>query len=140
MEHLAKQLASDIRLLSHYLEAVGHPHPSFDRQAPPTALPEGAPENIQLSRERIIDNALQLFNLAAGPREFLINLSTGVSWSWFISCRRLQSSVTISHASVGYAISTSLRLFLWKAVSPIHSSRLWPMSLKHRLKASLGWP
>lgn len=79
MEKLAKQLNNDVCLLSSHLEAVGHPHPSFDSRAPPTALPGGTPDDIQLSRERIMNNALQLFQLAAGPSEFLTNLSTGVS-------------------------------------------------------------
>lgn len=78
MEKLAKQLNDDVCLLNSHLETAGHPHPSFDSRAPRTTLPGGTPEHIQLSRERIMNNALQLFQLAAGPSEFLPNLSTSV--------------------------------------------------------------
>jgi 6-hydroxytryprostatin B O-methyltransferase len=78
MDALTDQLADDFGLFNGYLDAAGHPRPSFDRDAPPNSLPDDAPEHVQQARERIMANALQLFSLAAGPSEFLNNLSTGV--------------------------------------------------------------
>ena len=85
MDRLAEQLTTDVRLLSDYLQNTGHPQPSFNHDAPPKTLLDNSPEHVQLARERIMDNALQLFHLAAGPSEVLNNLSTGVSYRAIVS-------------------------------------------------------
>lgn len=79
MEQLVQSLAKDVKGLTDYLHSTGHPAPSFDRHTPSVALPENASEGAHAARERILDHALRLFQLAAGPSEYLANLQTGVS-------------------------------------------------------------
>ncbi|RMJ29050.1 o-methyltransferase [Aspergillus sp. HF37] len=85
MDTLTGQLTNDVGLFNGYLDDARHPRPSYDRDAPPNSLPDDAPEHVQLARERIMANALQLFNLAAGPSEILNNLSTGYH---YVACLR----------------------------------------------------
>lgn len=78
MEHLAEKLANDVQTLSKYLHSTGQPSPSFDQSSPSVVLPEGTPEHVQIARDHVMDYALQIFQLAAGPSEYLANLQTGV--------------------------------------------------------------
>ncbi|RJE23609.1 o-methyltransferase [Aspergillus sclerotialis] len=83
METLTSSLNHDVEKLTAYLETISHPQPSFKHDSPPTTLPENAPDEIQQIREQIMDNALNIFHLAAGPSEFLVNLSTSYH---YIAC------------------------------------------------------
>ncbi|GES66777.1 O-methyltransferase [Aspergillus terreus] len=85
IEQLAQSLVKDITRLSDYLESTGHPVPFFDRHTPTVILPDNASEGAQAARERILDYALRIFQLAAGPSEYLANLQTGYH---YISCLR----------------------------------------------------
>jgi hypothetical protein len=80
MEGLTKKLASEVQTLEKLLRLGGHPVPSFNRDTPPTVVPNDAPESAHLAREQIMDYALQIFQLAAGPSDYLANLQTGVSF------------------------------------------------------------
>ena len=78
MEELSRSLVNDVEVLNNHLVSTGHPQPSFDRQTPTVVLPAGASPDAHAARERILDNALRLFQLAAGPSAYLLNLQTGV--------------------------------------------------------------
>lgn len=80
MEQLAQSLVKDITRVTDYLESTGYPAPSFDRDTPTVVLPDDASEETQAARERILDYSLRIFQLAAGPSEYLANLQTGVSF------------------------------------------------------------
>lgn len=79
METLTSKLNYNVQKLTGYLETTSHPQPSFQHDSPPTTLPKNAPDEIQQTREQIMNTALSIFHLAAGPSEFLVNLSTSVS-------------------------------------------------------------
>jgi 6-hydroxytryprostatin B O-methyltransferase len=80
MEALTKKLAGEVQTLEKLLRLSGHQVPSFNRDTPPTVVPNDAPESAHLAREQIMDYALQIFQLAAGPSDYLANLQTGVSF------------------------------------------------------------
>lgn len=82
MEDLCQTLEKDVKFLTEYLQSTGYPLPSFDRQTPTVVLPENASSDAHSARERILDHCLRLFQLVAGPSEYLANLQTGVSWSY----------------------------------------------------------
>ncbi|KAL2863146.1 O-methyltransferase-domain-containing protein [Aspergillus lucknowensis] len=94
MEQLVQSLVKDVTRLTDYLESTGHPAPSFDRSTPPVVLPDDASEGAQAVRERILDYALRIFQLAAGPSEYLANLQTGYH---YISCLRWLCHFRIFH-------------------------------------------
>ena len=75
---LAQSLEKDVQTLTQYLDSAGQPAPSFDLHSPTVVLPENAPSHAHEARERILDHCLQLFQLVAGPSEYLANLQTGV--------------------------------------------------------------
>ena len=78
MEELTRDLARSVQALGDYLHASGQAQPSFDRATPPSVLPSDAPKDAHIAREGIMDCALKIFQLAAGPSEYLANLQTGV--------------------------------------------------------------
>ncbi|KAL2821543.1 O-methyltransferase-domain-containing protein [Aspergillus granulosus] len=71
MEVIGLKLLQDVKTLHSYLDDAGLPHPSFDKGTPPVVLPNGAPLEVQSAREQIMDAALRLFRLAAGPSDYL---------------------------------------------------------------------
>ncbi|KAM0187016.1 hypothetical protein ACHAPA_011850 [Fusarium lateritium] len=83
MEELTKRLAGEVQSLEKLLRLGGHQVPSFNRDTPPTVVPSDAPESAHLAREHIMDYALQIFQLAAGPSDYLANLQTGYH---YIAC------------------------------------------------------
>ncbi|KAH7257939.1 putative O-methyltransferase [Fusarium tricinctum] len=83
MEGLTKKLAGEVQTLEKLLRLSGHQVPSFNRDTPPTVVPNDAPESAHLAREKVMDYALQIFQLAAGPSDYLANLQTGYH---YIAC------------------------------------------------------
>ena len=79
METLSNDIEAERRILDGYCRKSGYPTPSFERTTPTFALPHDAPAEVHVARERIMSYALNLFQLAAGPSEYLANLQTGVS-------------------------------------------------------------
>ncbi|KAB8207674.1 hypothetical protein BDV34DRAFT_234095 [Aspergillus parasiticus] len=77
MEELSRSLVNDVEVLNNHLVSTSRPLPSFDRHTPTVVLPNGASPDAHDARERILDNALRLFQLAAGPSAYLLNLQTG---------------------------------------------------------------
>ncbi|KAE8141739.1 S-adenosyl-L-methionine-dependent methyltransferase [Aspergillus pseudotamarii] len=105
MEELTRSLVNDVEVLSDHLASTGHPLPSFDRHTPIVVLPNGASPDAHAARERILDNALHLFQLAAGPSAYLLNLQTGYHYA---SCVRWLCHFRIFHlvpleGSIAYA-------------------------------------
>lgn len=78
LESLSHELVIGIKALNEYFEQAGHRHPSFELGAPTTVVPEEAPQDVHITRESVMDQALQIFQLLAGPSEYLANLQTGV--------------------------------------------------------------
>ncbi|KAB8262555.1 S-adenosyl-L-methionine-dependent methyltransferase [Aspergillus pseudonomiae] len=105
MEELSRSLVNDVEVLNNHLVSTGHPQPSFDRQTPTVVLHAGASPDAHAARERILDNALRLFQLAAGPSAYLLNLQTGYHYA---SCLRWLCHFRIFHlvpleGSIAYA-------------------------------------
>ncbi|KAK3944724.1 6-hydroxytryprostatin B O-methyltransferase [Diplogelasinospora grovesii] len=83
LEDLAWQCTKNAVLVSQYLSSENLPQPSHAADGPSTVLPASAPQNVRQARQSLMDAALQLFQLAAGPSEFVPNLAPGVQ---YISC------------------------------------------------------
>lgn len=80
METIVDNLHNEVAVLTKLLRACGHCHPSFSRDTPSVVLPENAPQEAHLARAKIMEHAMQLFQLASGPSEYLANLQVGVSY------------------------------------------------------------
>lgn len=78
MEDLTRKLASDVEMLTEYIQSTGGVQPSFDRDCPASVIPQDAPLEAQQARERIMDQCLKLLQLATGPSDYMINIQTGV--------------------------------------------------------------
>lgn len=79
LELLVQDLAKQTVRLTDYLRANKLPEPSFERDAPIINLSPQAPAEIQMAKEMLLDNALQIFQLVAGPGDYLDNVMTDVS-------------------------------------------------------------
>ncbi|KAI0115703.1 O-methyltransferase [Nemania sp. FL0031] len=77
LELLVQDLAKQTVRLTDYLQANKLPEPSFERDAPIINISSLAPAEIQVTKEKLLDNALQIFQLVAGPGEYLQNVITG---------------------------------------------------------------
>jgi 6-hydroxytryprostatin B O-methyltransferase len=82
MEDIVTKLLQDVRALHDYLDTAGLPHPSFDKNTPPVVLPYDAPLEVQNAREQIMDAALRLFRLAAGPSDHISQARTAVCFDF----------------------------------------------------------
>lgn len=78
LELLVQDLNEQTRTLTGYFRANAFPDPSFDRHGPITTLPAQAPEEMRIAREKLLDNALQIFQLISGPAEYLPNVIASV--------------------------------------------------------------
>ncbi|KAF4953248.1 hypothetical protein FSARC_12442 [Fusarium sarcochroum] len=77
LELLVHDLNEHTATLTEYLRAKGLPEPSFERDAPIMYLPPQGPEEVQIAKEKLLDSALQIFQLVSGPGEYLQNVVTG---------------------------------------------------------------
>ncbi|KAK3903566.1 S-adenosyl-L-methionine-dependent methyltransferase [Staphylotrichum tortipilum] len=77
LELLARDLEEQVREFAGYLRANGLPEPAFGRDAPVASLPSRAPEDVLATRDKILENALQIFRLVSGPGEHLIHAMAG---------------------------------------------------------------
>jgi 6-hydroxytryprostatin B O-methyltransferase len=78
LDELADQIQQNANIISDFLQSNGHQSPSFERNAPTYTLPTSAPSEIRVAREALMGAALQIFQLAAGPSEYLPNVAVGV--------------------------------------------------------------
>jgi hypothetical protein len=112
IEKLTRSLTEDVRYLTGYLEGKGYSSPSFDRHTPTVVLGNDASQDAQFARERIMNHTLQLFQLVAGPSEYLATLQTGVRSPSELRLMdiltEVYNSTTILPRSNGYVTSKSL--------------------------------
>ncbi|KAK8015638.1 hypothetical protein PG991_008526 [Apiospora marii] len=80
MEDLTKRLASNVEALIDYIRSTGGVQPSFDRSCPTSVIPQDAPPEAQMARERIMDQCLKLLQLATGPSDYMINMQTNYQY------------------------------------------------------------
>ncbi|KAI1142787.1 sterigmatocystin 8-O-methyltransferase [Hypoxylon sp. FL0543] len=80
LEELAWQCTKNAVAVSQYLSTHNLPQPSHEPDGPSSTLPKDAPPSIQRARQTLMDSALQLFQLAAGPSEFIPNLAPGFQY------------------------------------------------------------
>ncbi|EFX00259.1 O-methyltransferase [Grosmannia clavigera kw1407] len=80
LELLVGDLSRQAKTLADYFQSNGLPEPSFQRDAPIDVLSPEAPKEIQAVRDQLMDHALQLFQLVAGPRECLENVQTNYQY------------------------------------------------------------
>lgn len=78
LEDLSAKIQENVCRISLFLRRDGHALPSFDVDAPVTTLPASAPTEIHAARQALMEAALQTFQLAAGPSEYLPHLAVGV--------------------------------------------------------------
>lgn len=79
LEDLTRNLAEYVQTLSRYFRSTGYVQPSFDKNTPTVVLPENASPQAHFAREHIMDCAMKIFQLSAGPSEYLANMQVGVS-------------------------------------------------------------
>jgi hypothetical protein len=79
LEELSRTITKTAGIISHHLAANNLPQPSRDADGPAAILPSDTPESIQRARQALLAASLEIFQLAAGPSEFLPNLATSVS-------------------------------------------------------------
>lgn len=84
LEDLATRIQENAGRISSFLRGNGHSLPSFDVDAPTATLPASAPTEIHAARQALMEAALQTFQLAAGPSEYLPHLAVGVRISLFL--------------------------------------------------------
>ncbi|KAL3471638.1 S-adenosyl-L-methionine-dependent methyltransferase [Aspergillus californicus] len=88
MESLSLELHDAVKTLQKHLDQKGQPRPSLDKDTPAVVLTEDAPPEVQTAREDILNHALKLFRLAAGPSEYIFNMRAGyqyagcIQWLW----------------------------------------------------------
>lgn len=79
LEELSLTISKTATIITQHLAAKNIPQPSLDAYGPATILPSDAPPMIQGARMKLLAASLELFQIAAGPSEFLPNLATSVS-------------------------------------------------------------
>jgi 6-hydroxytryprostatin B O-methyltransferase len=82
MDVISLKLLQAVRALHSCLDSAGLPNPSFDKNTPPAVLPNDAPLEVQNAREQIMDAALRLFRLAAGPSDHISHARTAVCFDF----------------------------------------------------------
>ncbi|KAH8432997.1 uncharacterized protein LDX57_010632 [Aspergillus melleus] len=85
LEDLATKIQENAGRISSFLRDNGHTLPSFNVDAPATTLPASAPTEIHAARQALMEAALQTFQLAAGPSEYLPHLAVGYQ---YVACLR----------------------------------------------------
>ncbi|KAH7060545.1 S-adenosyl-L-methionine-dependent methyltransferase [Macrophomina phaseolina] len=75
MESLAEGIAVDAHTISHALSELGHAQPSFQSHGPKSCLPPNPSPEVEFARARLMDASLKIFQLAAGPNQYLTHLS-----------------------------------------------------------------
>lgn len=78
LELLVVDLNEQTKIFIDYLRATGLPEPSFERDGPVITLPPQAPEELRIAKEKLLDDALQIFQLISGPGEYLPNVIASV--------------------------------------------------------------
>ncbi|KAM0351778.1 hypothetical protein ACHAPU_002290 [Fusarium lateritium] len=77
LEALSQDLNKQIKTFNDYLKSAGLPEPTLRRDTPVMNLPPDAPEEMQLAKEKLLEDALRIFNLVCGPGEYIQNVLIG---------------------------------------------------------------
>ena len=85
LHDLTVDLVTQVRTFTKYLDAIGQTRPSHNKNTPTTVLPPRAPEAAHEARGGVMDLALRIYRLAAGPSEYLADLQTQVSYVFVVS-------------------------------------------------------
>nr|QKG86290.1 O-methyltransferase [Aspergillus sp. FM242] len=85
LETLSTKIQDNAGSISSFLRCNGHSLPTFNVDAPSTTLPASAPTEIHAARQALMEAALQMFQLAAGPSEYLPHLAVGYQ---YVTCLR----------------------------------------------------
>lgn len=104
MSQLSESLGKDVQALTRYLDSAGYGQPSWGRDTPTNVLPVDAPTDIQIARESIMETAMQLFQLAAGPAQYNNNIKNAVR---FHPTGTGSSLLTLSSPTIGPRSSMS---------------------------------
>ncbi|KAI8631119.1 sterigmatocystin 8-O-methyltransferase [Xylariaceae sp. FL1651] len=112
LEKLAWNCTKNAIVVSQYLADNNQPQPSHESDGPVSTLPKGAPRTIQQARQCLMSSALELFQLAAGPSEFIPNLAPGFQYvaclAWLLQFdifHLVPASGTISYRDLATAAS-----------------------------------
>lgn len=79
LEESAQALMEEVQTLMEYYRTSEYPAPSFATDSPALAVPEKAPRDVKIARDSAMNSALKIFDLLAGPSQFLSNLTVTVS-------------------------------------------------------------
>lgn len=117
LEDLAWKCTKNAIAVSQYIHTHDLPQPSHEADGPSSTLPKDAPAEIQEMRQNLIESALQLLQLATGPREFIPNLAPGFQYvaclSWLLRFdifHLVPVSGTISYTDLAAAASKRANL------------------------------
>ena len=128
LEAYAQEICSSAKLISGYCSVAGYSHPSFDPQAPSVTLPPDAPLNVQQARQKIIDSASRLQQLATEPSEYLPNLAVQVglapSLQDYNTLVEMLSVLSISSVNIIILSSSLMRL-----INPVPTHILHPLAM-----------
>lgn len=72
-------LAVDIDALTADLVNQSETFSEYMRASASGKLPGDPPAEVQAAKEKLLENALQIFNLVSGPTEYIQNVLIGVS-------------------------------------------------------------
>jgi 6-hydroxytryprostatin B O-methyltransferase len=104
LEDLAWSCARSAVSITQYLASTNHSQPSILPGGPANVLPKDAPVPIKRSRQSLMSAALQLFQLAAGPSEFVPSLAPGFQYvaclTWLLKFKILE--IVPKEGSIGY--------------------------------------
>nr|WNS47941.1 FunK [Talaromyces coalescens] len=75
LEESAQALMEEVQTLMDYYRTSEYPAPSFATDSPALAVPEKAPRDVKIARDSAMNSALKIFDLLAGPSQFLSNLT-----------------------------------------------------------------
>jgi 6-hydroxytryprostatin B O-methyltransferase len=79
LELLVLDLIKQTKALVDYLRDNQLPEPSFERNAPIISFPPQAPEEVQMAKEKLLDDAVRILQLVTGPGEHVQSVMASVS-------------------------------------------------------------
>ena len=133
LEAYAEEICSSAKLISGYCSLQGHPHPSFDPQAPSVTLPPDAPLNVQQARQKIIDSSSSIQHLATEPSEYLPNLAVQVSFALPLPNHEYHSGDAFRHVLSPVMSTLSINITVPSSLmymkSPVPTHLLHPLAM-----------
>ncbi|KAM3065297.1 hypothetical protein ACMFMG_004318 [Clarireedia jacksonii] len=130
LEQLAEAITQNSQIISSFLRENSLPCPSFDPEAPLSAIPTTAPEHIANARQKLIDAAMGVFQLTTGPSEYLPHLALG--YHYLSSLRWLSHFNIFSHVPITGSISYE-KLSEMAAVSVVQLRTICRMAMTNKV-------